>query len=83
MGQENIPETVLKLAERGDIFRQYTSNLNSSVVWYNKIKNSSKEVEFQLVEDDIEEIDKLIVIGQKELHWESQSTSLNTSFTYT
>lgn len=72
MNQENIPEKVLKLAERGETFQQYISNLNSTVLWYNKIKKSSKDVEFELIEDDIKEIDELITIGQKNLHWESE-----------
>lgn len=72
MGQENIPELVLKLAEKSGTFQQYIANLNSTVVWYNKIKKSSKDVEFELIEDDIQQIDEMILIGQKDLHWESQ-----------
>lgn len=71
MGQDNIPEEVLKLAEKGETFQQYISNLNSTVVWYNKIKKSSKDVEFDLIEDDLQQIDNMIMIGQKDLNWES------------
>lgn len=76
MEQDNIPEQVLKLAERGETFQQYISNLNSTVVWYNKIKKSSKDVEFDLIEDDLHEIDNMIMIGQKDLNWESQGKTI-------
>lgn len=76
MNHENIPEIVLKLAERGETFQQYIANLNSTVVWYNKIKKSSKDVEFELIEDDIKEVDKMILTGQKDLHWESQGEKI-------
>lgn len=72
MEQENIPEEVLKLAEKGETFQQYMSNLNSTVVWYNKIKKSSKDVEFDLIEDDLHKIDDMISTGHNELNWESQ-----------
>lgn len=76
MGQDNIPEQVLKLAERAETFQQYISNLNSTVVWYNKIKKSSKDVEFDLIEDDLHQIDDMIMIGQKDLNWESQGRAI-------
>lgn len=72
MEQDNIPEEVLKLAEKGETFQQYISNLNSTVVWYNKIKKSSKNVEFDLIEDDLNKIDEMISTGRNELNWESQ-----------
>lgn len=72
MEQDHIPEEVLKLAEKGETFQQYISNLNSTVVWYNKIKRSSKDVEFDLIEDDLHEIDNMIKIGQKDLNWKSK-----------
>lgn len=80
MGQENIPEQVLKLAEKGEIFQQYISKLNSSVNWYNKIKKYSKSVEFDLIENDISEIDKMILTGQNDLNWESQGEYNETYF---
>lgn len=40
---------------------------------YNKVKRNSREVEFELVKDEVEEIDKLIQKGQKELNWNSDS----------
>lgn len=72
MGQENIPKPVLELAEKGEIFQQYISNLNSTVNWYNKIKKYSKSVEFDLIENDIIEIDEMILKGQNDLNWESE-----------
>lgn len=47
--------------------------VNDSSFRYNKVKRNSREVEFELVKDEVEEIDKLIQKGQKELNWNSDS----------
>lgn len=72
MNHEGIPEEALLISERNDTFRQYIINLNSTIDWYNKIRRTSKDVEFQLIEHEIEEIDKLIIQGQTNLNWNSQ-----------
>lgn len=72
MEEPEIPEVVLKLAEKNETFQQYITNLNSTVTWYNKIKKTSKEVEFNLIETDIAEIDKMITVGEQNLNWESE-----------
>lgn len=75
MEHENIPEPALKISECNEIFRKYTANLNCTIEWYNKIRRTSKDVEFKLIEKEIEEIDKLVYIGQNELNWNSQVLS--------
>ncbi|CAH1184540.1 unnamed protein product, partial [Phyllotreta striolata] len=73
MEEPDIPEVVLKLAERNETFQQYTTNVSSTVTWYNKIKRTSKEVEFNLIEKDLVEIDKMITVGEEQLNWESEA----------
>lgn len=68
---DEIPEVALKMAERNETFRKYIENLNSTIMWYNKIRRTSKDVEFQLIELEIEEIDKLVQQGQTTLCWNS------------
>lgn len=71
MGFNGIPEAALKMLERSEIFRKYTSILNTTINWYNRIKRTSREVEFELIQTELEEIDKLAEIGQKSLTWNS------------
>ncbi|VEN40996.1 unnamed protein product, partial [Callosobruchus maculatus] len=71
MGQENISEDILKLSEKDETLQKYISILTSTVTWYNTIKKSSKEVEFDLIENDILKINKMVHIGEKDLNWES------------
>ena len=71
MGHEDLPEIALTLAEKNDVFRKYISNLNSTIAWYNKIRRTTKDVEFNLIQSEIAEIDKLILQGQHTLHWTS------------
>ncbi|EFA11309.2 dynein beta chain, ciliary [Tribolium castaneum] len=72
MGHEDLPEIAIKLAERNDVFRKYISNLNSTIAWYNKIRRTTKDVEFNLIENEIAEIDELIIQGQNTLNWNSE-----------
>lgn len=72
MGHEDLPEIALKLAERNDVFRKYISNLNSTIAWYNKMRRTTKDVEFNLIENEIAEIDELIIQGQNTLNWNSE-----------
>lgn len=72
MGFNGIPEAALKMLERSEIFRKYTSILNTTINWYNRIKRTSREVEFELIQTELEEIDKLAEIGQKSLTWNSK-----------
>lgn len=72
MDNEGIPEVALKMSERNEVFRKYITNLNCTIEWYNKIRRNSRDVEFQLIENEIEDIDKLIAQGQNLLNWNSE-----------
>lgn len=72
MEQDGIPEIALALAERNETFRKYISNLNCTVTWYNRIRRTTKDVEFNLIEKEIAQIDKLIAHGQNTLNWNSE-----------
>lgn len=72
MGFGGIPEAALKMLEQNEIFRKYISILNTTINWYNKIKRTSRDVEFELIQTELEEIDKLAETGQKSLNWNSE-----------
>lgn len=74
MDHEGIPDVALKMSERNEVFRKYITNLNCTIEWYNKIRRNSRDVEFHLIENEIEDIDKLIAQGQNYLNWNSEGS---------
>lgn len=72
----NIPEDALKLAEKNETFRTYLVNLNSTITWYNKIRRTTKPVEFDLIKNEICQIDKMVNLGQNNLNWNSEGKRL-------
>ncbi|CAG9831722.1 unnamed protein product [Diabrotica balteata] len=73
MQEPDIPEVVLKLDEKNELYQQYITNLNSTVTWYNKIKKTAKDVEFNLIANEVKDIDKMITVGEENLNWESEA----------
>ncbi|GFG28503.1 hypothetical protein Cfor_03628 [Coptotermes formosanus] len=71
MEHEDIPEAAVRMYERSETFRKYTSNLDQTIQWYNKVLRQSRPVEFALVEEHMQEIDALIEQGQTNLNWNS------------
>jgi len=41
---------------------------------YNKLRNNSRDIEFQLIQEEIEPIDELIKKGEFFLNWNSDGT---------
>lgn len=44
----------------------------TQLISYNKLRNNSREIEFQLVQEEIEQIDELIKKGEYSLNWNSE-----------
>lgn len=82
MNKTDIPEAVLALAEKNEKFRQFTTSLNTTVTWYNKIKKSSEKVEFDLIDKELAEIDDLISTGQNSLSWNSNGNKRDNTTTF-
>lgn len=76
MNYENIPKEAIEISKQNDMFRQYIINLNLTIEWYNQIRRTTKEVEFELIEHEIEGIDKLIILGQTNLNWNSPGNNV-------
>ncbi|XP_014280457.2 dynein beta chain, ciliary [Halyomorpha halys] len=67
----NIPQLALELYEKRDQYREYTVQLNIITQWYNKMRRDSRIVEFELIQDKIEQIDELIREGENDMNWKS------------
>ena len=75
-GEEDIPESANGLYARNDTFRQYLANLDLTVQWYNKVRQTVLEVEFPLVEGQIEGIDGQLQRAESELNWNSDGIKI-------
>ena len=70
-GEEEIPQSAADMYSNNDTFRQYNANLDLTVHWYNKVRQTVLEVEFPLVEGQLEEIDVQLERAEKDLNWSS------------
>eukprot|EP00095_Tigriopus_kingsejongensis_P007513 maker-scaffold103_size370364-snap-gene-1.20 protein:Tk07513 transcript:maker-scaffold103_size370364-snap-gene-1.20-mRNA-1 annotation:"dynein beta ciliary-like" len=67
-----FPGIACELFEREDTFRNYVNSLDQTVDHYNKIKNHTKPVEFELVEKEVSEIDDQLEKAEHALNWNSE-----------
>ena len=68
---EDIPESAASIYAKNDTFRQYLANLDLIVKWYNKVRETILEVEFPLIETQLEEIDVQLLKAERDLNWNS------------
>lgn len=59
------------MSENAETFRKFRALLCATVSSYNNIRKTSRQVEFQLIEDEINSIDSLVSRGEAELRWNS------------
>ncbi|XP_031848127.1 dynein beta chain, ciliary [Nomia melanderi] len=71
MKRTDLSEEAINFYNGSEFYFKSTYNLNLIVNWYNKIRSESVPVEFQLVQEEIEEIDKFIDYGQENYNWKS------------
>ena len=70
--QESIPDSAQTIYSKNDTFRQFLANLDLTVQWYNKVRETVLEVEFPLIEGQLEEIDVQLQKAEKDLNWNSE-----------
>ncbi|XP_015187538.1 PREDICTED: dynein beta chain, ciliary-like [Polistes dominula] len=71
MKKSDVPEEAIELYNRSTFFFETTCNLNLILNWYNWLQKNTSPVEYQLVKDEVEEIEKLIEFGQLNYNWNS------------
>ncbi|CAK9799022.1 Dynein beta chain, ciliary [Anthophora plagiata] len=67
----NLPPEAIEFYNRTQFFFNNTYNLTLIITWYNRIRSESSPVEFQLVEEEVKDIDNLINYGQEKYNWNS------------
>ena len=78
---EGIPESAATIYSKNEMFRKYLGNLDLIVLWYNKIRETVLEVEYPLVEGQLEEIDTQLQKAEQDLNWNSEGLCLKMWFT--
>lgn len=76
MNIEGIPDKALDFEKNSEEMRRLTEKLNLTLRWYNQIRKTTQDVEFELIATEILKIDILIDKGQKELTWNSEGYDL-------
>jgi len=71
---ENIPDRAVELYSRRDELRKYVINLDLTVHFYNKIRQTVLEVEYPLVENQLNNIDEKLLQAENSLTWNSEGT---------
>ena len=73
---ESIPESATGIYSRNETFHKFLSNLDLTVAWYNKIRETLLDVEFPLVEGQLQEIDNQLQQAETTLNWNSEGLCL-------
>ena len=69
---ETIPESATAVYSRNEEFHKYCANLDLIVAWYNKVRQTVLEVEYPLIEGQLQSIDSQLERAEKDLYWNSQ-----------
>ena len=69
---ESIPESAATLYSKNDTLRKFIANLELTVQWYNKVRETVIEVEYPLIDGQLAEIDAQLEKAEKDLNWNSE-----------
>ena len=69
--ERSIHPTACELYERDALFRNYSHRLDESVTNYNWLKSNTREEEFNLILEELKEIDQQLEKAENSLNWNS------------
>lgn len=70
--QEEIPQSANDVFAANDTLLLYVANLDLTVAWYNKIRETVLEVEYPIIEGQLDKIDTQLRQAEKDLNWTSE-----------
>ena len=73
--EESVPESASAIYSRYDTLWKFTTNLDLTVNLYNKVRTNVLEVEFPLIESQVEAIDTKLQQAESALNWNSDGMS--------
>ena len=68
----NVPDHAKEIFKRFDDFRNYNNSLDQTVCLYNYLLSNTVEQEYELIKDEIEELDELIEPAETTLTWNAE-----------
>lgn len=77
---ESIPETAAEIYSSKESYRQLVANLELMVNGYNKILRTVLEVEYPLVQGQLQDIDSSLKEAEETLNWKTEGKSTNPLF---
>ena len=69
--KHTIPESAAEVFTRDETYRKYLQNLDVTVHLYNTVRETLLDVEYPLVEGQLEDLDKQLSRAISELNWTS------------
>ncbi|CAF1576739.1 unnamed protein product, partial [Adineta steineri] len=67
--RKDIPQAALDIYKDNDTYLQYINNLNYTIASYNKIRETVAEVEYPLIEQQLQTIDQQLSDAENKLTW--------------
>ncbi|CAF3056070.1 unnamed protein product [Rotaria socialis] len=67
--RKDIPQAALEIYKENDTFLSYINNLNYTITSYNKIRETIAEVEYPLIEQQLQAIDHQLTDAENKLTW--------------
>ncbi|XP_008564039.1 PREDICTED: dynein heavy chain 9, axonemal-like [Galeopterus variegatus] len=81
--RKHIPETAAALFSSREFYRQLVANLELMANWYNKVMKTLLEVEFPLVEEELQNIDLCLRAAEETLNWKTEDSRCRTLLSIT
>uniref|UniRef100_A0A8C5XER9 Dynein axonemal heavy chain 9 n=1 Tax=Microcebus murinus TaxID=30608 RepID=A0A8C5XER9_MICMU len=69
---KHVPETAATMFSSREFYRQLVANLELMANWYNKVMKTLLEVEFPLVEEELQNIDLHLKAAEETLNWKTE-----------
>ncbi|XP_023385619.1 dynein heavy chain 9, axonemal [Pteropus vampyrus] len=69
---KHFPETAAVMFSSREFYRQLVANLELMANWYNKVMKTLLEVEFPLVEEELQNIDLCLRAAEETLNWKTE-----------
>uniref|UniRef100_H3A2B2 Dynein axonemal heavy chain 9 n=1 Tax=Latimeria chalumnae TaxID=7897 RepID=H3A2B2_LATCH len=79
---EAIPSTAAEIYSSKESYRQYVANLELATSWYNKILKTVLEVEFPLIEGQLQDIDFKLKEAEEMLTWNKEGKTITGVWEY-
>lgn len=76
---KHIPETAAAMFSSREFYRQLVANLELVANWYNKVMKTLLEVEFPLVEEELQTIDLQLKAAEETLNWKTEGNGTTCS----